>query len=131
LGLFYFIFGEVNVAALFGMWFIMQVAVHAGYHRYFSHRSFHTYPWFEFILGCVGCLAFQNGPLWWASKHRQHHRAADTAEDLHSPIQGFWHSHMAWLWMKDANGVDCSLVRDLLRPIPMWIERYQPIIHVV
>jgi|SRR5215216_1963289 len=109
-------------------WFLMQVGVHAGYHRYFTHRSFRTHPWFEFVLGCAGCLAFQNGPLWWASKHRHHHRHTDTGEDLHSPTKGFWHSHLGWFWSQEAEDVEeinLKLIPDLLRPIPMWIESHQ------
>ena len=30
---------------------------------------------FRFFLAVLGTLALQKGPLWWASAHRQHHRA--------------------------------------------------------
>jgi stearoyl-CoA desaturase (delta-9 desaturase) len=129
--LLYCVVGRVDFIGSFTVWFVMQMGVHSGYHRYFSHASFRTYPWFEFILGCAGCLAFQNGPLWWASKHRRHHQFADTGNDLHSPTKGFWHSHVGWLWSKEADDIDCKLIPDLLRPIPIWIESYQVWIHVI
>lgn len=31
------------------------------------------------------------------STHRCHHRFVDTEKDPHSPIQGFWFSHITWL----------------------------------
>jgi|GEM_PF-216005 len=129
--LLYFLVGQIDLIGSLTVWFVMQMGVHTGYHRYFSHRSFRTSPWFEFILGCAGCLAFQRGPLWWAATHRSHHRHADTSVDLHSPTKGFWHSHIGWLWLKEADNIDCSLVRDLLRPIPVWIESHQEWIHGV
>src|SRR5213083_259289 len=39
--------------------------VTGGYHRYFSHRSYKTSRWFQFVLA-LGCtLTSQKGPLWW------------------------------------------------------------------
>ena len=124
-------FSKVDAFACLLVWFAMQVGVHAGYHRYYSHASFKTYAWFEFALACMGCLAFQNGPLLWASKHRLHHRNADTEDDLHSPAHGFWNAHMGWLWRDHIDEIDWKLIPDLAKGIPWWIERYQQFIHVV
>jgi stearoyl-CoA desaturase (Delta-9 desaturase) len=127
--LLYLLSGHVDVVGSLSVWFVMQMGVHTGYHRYFSHNSFRTYPWFEFLLGCAGCLAFQRGPIWWAATHRSHHHHADTDGDLHSPTKGFWFSHMGWFWLEEADNIDCRLVPDLLRPVPVWIERRQEWIH--
>jgi len=116
-----------NVQGVMVIWLLLQLGIHAGYHRYFAHGSFKTYPWVEFLMACVGCLAFQNGPLWWASKHRQHHRFADTNDDPHSPSHGFWHAHIGWLWREDdeINRLDWQAIPDLCRPVPIWVERHQ------
>jgi stearoyl-CoA desaturase (delta-9 desaturase) len=111
------------------IWFFMQMGVHAGYHRYFAHRSFRTYPWFEFILGVVGCLALQNGPIWWSAKHRSHHMHADTELDQHSPKKSFWHSHIGWLLADCVGEIEWRYVADLRRPIPLWIEKHQDWLH--
>ena len=60
----------------------------AGYHRYFSHRSYRMarFPQFLMAFGCT--TAAQKGPLWWAGHHRVHHRYADTDQDIHSPKRG-------------------------------------------
>src|SRR4051812_22820244 len=73
-------------------------AITAGYHRYFSHRSFRTSRPFQFILGLLGTLAMQKGPLWWASHHRWHHSHSDRPDDLHSPVhKGFFWAHVGWI----------------------------------
>jgi len=120
-----------NVLATLLPWFVLQFSVHAGYHRYFAHRSYKTHPWFELLLACSACLALQNGPLWWVSKHRHHHRSADTPDDRHSPAHGFWHAHIGWLWCNgdEIDRIDWDLVKDMRRPIPIWVERNQLALH--
>ena len=46
----------------------------AGYHRYFSHRSYRMSRAAQFLMAFGGTTALQKGPLWWASHHRLHHR---------------------------------------------------------
>jgi stearoyl-CoA desaturase (delta-9 desaturase) len=67
--------------------------VTAGYHRYFSHRSFKTSRLFQLVLAFGAESSAQKGVLWWAAHHRHHHRFSDTERDLHSPQGGFWWSH--------------------------------------
>ena len=37
------------------------------------------------LLALLGCLATQGGPIWWASKHRAHHKFCDKPRDPHCP----------------------------------------------
>ena len=68
-------------------------AVTAGYHRYFSHKSFTTGRVFQFILAFLAETAMEGGVLWWADRHRLHHFYSDTERDVHSPRQhGFWYA---------------------------------------
>ncbi len=86
-------------------------AVSAGYHRYFSHRSYKTNRIFQFILALVGCLSNQKGPLWWAAHHRYHHGHADRETDIHSPAQhGFWWAHCLWIFSMRYRKADLRLV---------------------
>src|SRR5437868_5345739 len=71
--------------------------VTAGYHRYFSHRSFRLNRVSQFVFAFGGATAAQKGPLWWAAHHRNHHKFSDTENDLHSPRKGFWWSHVGWI----------------------------------
>jgi stearoyl-CoA desaturase (delta-9 desaturase) len=87
----------------------------AGYHRYFAHRSYRTSRAFQFVLAFGGTTAAQKGPLWWASHHRHHHRHSDTEQDVHSPLKGFWHSHVGWILAECHKGTDLDAVKDLAK----------------
>jgi stearoyl-CoA desaturase (delta-9 desaturase) len=99
----------------------------AGYHRYFSHRTYRTSRVFQFLLAVLGTTATQKGPLWWAAHHRDHHRYSDTPEDIHSPRQdGFWWSHVGWILSTRYNATKLDRVKDLARfPELRWLDRYQ------
>ena len=60
---------------------IRMFGITAGYHRYFSHRSYRTSRALQFALAWIGCSALQKGPLWWAALHRHHHRHRDRQGD--------------------------------------------------
>lgn len=102
-------------------------AITAGYHRYFSHRSYKTSRAFQLVLGVLGTMAMQNGPLWWASWHRRHHRHSDTPEDAHSPVQrGFWHAHIGWFLDGSHDRPNLANVRDLARyPELRFLDRHK------
>ena len=83
---------------------------------YFSHRSFKTSRWFQFLMALGAQTAAQRGVLWWASQHRFHHKHSDTPQDVHSPrLKGLWHSHVGWVVGTDQDETDLSLVGDLAR----------------
>ncbi|MBM3979797.1 MAG: acyl-CoA desaturase [Planctomycetes bacterium] len=112
-------------AVLGGCFLVIGLAATAGLHRYFSHRSYKTSRAFQLVLAALGCLALQKGPIWWAAKHRAHHRHSDEDRDPHSPVRrGFWYAHMGWLFGPDQLAVDTKLVKDLTRfPELVWLER--------
>ncbi len=127
---------DVNVLALAlcgGVYLLQMFGITAGFHRYFSHRSYRTSRAFQFVLALLGCSASQKGPLWWAAQHRHHHRTSDTPEDLHSPVaHGFWWSHIGWVLCRDDTGADIPSVRDLSRyPELRWLDRYHWVPPVV
>lgn len=87
----------VAVLSAVALYLVRMFAITGFYHRYFSHRSFKTSRFAQFIFALVGCTAVQRGPLWWAAHHRHHHRVSDQDGDLHSPVRdGFWWSHILW-----------------------------------
>lgn len=96
-------------------YFVRMFGITAGYHRYFSHRSFKTGRTFQFVLAFLGASAGQLGPIWWAAHHRHHHRYPDKEEDVHSPLEGFWWSHIEWFLVDDEGHKRASKMRDLLR----------------
>ncbi|NCN10808.1 MAG: acyl-CoA desaturase [Leptospira sp.] len=109
-----------------GMYYLRMFGITAGYHRYFSHNAFKTSRVFQFILGWIGAMSMQKGPLWWAAHHRNHHRYSDTELDIHSPKQkGFWYSHMIWFLKDDYNDYDSRIIKDYYKyPEMVWLDRY-------
>ena len=55
------------------LYWLRIFAIGAGYHRYFSHRSYSTSRVFQFILALLAQTSAQKSVLWWAAKHRHHH----------------------------------------------------------
>ena len=108
------------------LYYARMFFVTAGYHRYFSHRSFKTSRAFQFILAFLAMTSSQKGILWWAAHHRAHHQYSDTEEDIHSPLQsGFWYSHVGWILSDRYDETDLPRVRDLERfPELRWLNRW-------
>lgn len=86
-----------------GIWFFPTVVWLIGVpmsmclHRYFSHGAFTTSRPVQAVIGVVGCLAYQGGPLWWAAKHVRHHHHCDQPKDPHSVVQqGFFYAFVGW-----------------------------------
>ena len=54
--------------------------------RYCAHAAFKCHWVTSLCLGVIACFSYQGGPLWWASRHRAHHKFCDTTtRDPHSP----------------------------------------------
>lgn len=123
----FFVKGGWPAFTIFAAMYVLHVfALTAGYHRYFSHKSFNTSRAFQFVLALLGTTAAQRDPLWWASHHRLHHQNADTDEDPHSPRQhGFWWAHIGWVMKRELGRTDFSKVRDFAKyPELMWLNRH-------
>ncbi len=113
------------IIALILTYGIRMFAITAGYHRYFSHRSYKTTRIFQFVMAFLGTSAAQKGPLWWAAHHRHHHRHSDTEEDIHSPRKGFWWSHVGWIMCDKYKCAHMKLVKDLREfPELNFLERF-------
>jgi stearoyl-CoA desaturase (delta-9 desaturase) len=99
--------------------------VTAGYHRYFSHRTFKTSRIFQCILAFLSETSAQKGVLWWSAHHRRHHKYSDTVEDPHSrKVYGFWHSHIGWILVPDYEETHFEQVKDLSKfPELRWLDR--------
>jgi stearoyl-CoA desaturase (delta-9 desaturase) len=116
-----------------GLFFLRMFAVTAFYHRYFSHKSFKTSRFMQFVFGVLGNTTVQRGPIWWASHHRYHHQVSDTPEDPHSPVRyGLFWSHMGWFMSRAHFAPRMELVRDLLRfPELRFLDRFDTIVPVL
>lgn len=99
-----------------GLYWLRMFAVTGGYHRYFSHRSYKTSRIGQFVLAFLAQSTAQKSVLWWASKHRHHHRYADTEHDVHSPVlTSFAYAHVGWIFSKSHDRFDDSSIQDLTK----------------
>ena len=114
------------VALCGALYLIRMFAVTAGYHRYFSHRTYKLGRVPQFLLAFVAQTSAQKGVLWWAAHHRHHHRFSDTAQDLHSPVtDGFWWSHMGWVLSDAHDHYDTKSIEDFGRfPELRFLDAY-------
>jgi len=96
-----------------GSYYLRMFGVTAGYHRYFSHRSFKLNRFWQFWLAFLAQSSGQKGALWWAAHHRDHHLNSDRKEDLHSPVHdGFWWSHLGWILSDEYDEFDMQRISD-------------------
>lgn len=107
------------------LYVVRMFGVTGGYHRYFSHRTYKTSRFGQFVLAFLAESSSQRGVLWWAAHHRHHHRYSDQPNDVHSPKHdGFWYSHMGWLYHKN-DKTHMERVRDLSKyPELRFLNRY-------
>jgi len=110
-----------------GLYVGRMIAITGGFHRYFSHRSYKTSRWFQFVLAFLSQTSLQKGVLWWSAKHRHHHKHSDTPEDVHSPAQhGFFFAHLGWIFSRQRGEANYDLVKDLSRyPELRWLDRFR------
>ncbi len=125
LAVFFVPFRWSYVALAAGLYFFRMFAVTAGYHRYFSHRTYKLARLPQFLLAFFAETSGQKGVLWWAAHHREHHQYSDTPQDVHSPVQrGFWWAHMGWILSDGYDDHDPNLIRDFGKfPELRWISR--------
>lgn len=95
------------------MFSIFNLSITAGYHRYFSHRSYEAHPFLEFLYVFFGSGAFQGSVLEWCYDHRKHHLRVDTDEDPYSIKKGFWYAHFFWMFYK--NNINPQFPPDLAK----------------
>jgi stearoyl-CoA desaturase (delta-9 desaturase) len=115
------------VALCIGLYWVRIFGVGAGYHRYFSHRSYSTSRAFQFALALLSQSTTQKSVLWWAAKHRHHHLHSDTELDVHSPRhRGFFYSHVGWIFARRHDATDLVKVEDFACYRELrWLHRFE------
>ena len=104
------------LAGAVGSYYLRMFGVTAGYHRYFSHRSYKVNRFWQFVLAFLAQTSGQKGALWWAAHHRDHHLNSDRKEDLHSPVhEGFWWSHLGWILSDEYDDFDPKRIADFAK----------------
>ena len=116
-----------------GLYVVPMFAITGIYHRYFSHRTYRTSRWMQFVFALLGASSAQRGPLWWAAHHRSHHKFSDMQPDPHSPIRhGFWRSHIGWFMTNRHFLTDYRRIHDFARfPELRWLNRFDVIVPII
>lgn len=109
-----------------GLYAIRMFLVTGVYHRYFSHRTYKTSRWFQFVLALASETTMQKGVLWWAAHHRRHHKYSDLEGDVHSPVlDGFMWSHLGWIMATETEDTDYGAIKDFSRyPELRWLNAW-------
>ena len=126
LSIFLFPFHWSLVAWLAGSYLLRMFFVTAGYHRYFSHRSYRLNRFWQFVVAFMAQTSAQKGILWWSAHHRHHHLMSDRKADVHSAVQeGFWWSHVGWILSDEFDNYDPSRIADFGKyPELRWLDKY-------
>lgn len=108
-----------------GMYFLVGISICAGYHRFFSHKSYEASRPVQIFYAIFGAMAAQNSILWWSSSHRTHHHYVDRDWDPYSIKRGFWWAHILWIFHKhEAPDVEGNAPDLLKNPIVQWQARW-------
>ena len=116
----------VEALVLCAVLYVVRIfAIGAGYHRYFAHRAYKTSRVAQFLLAVLAQTSAQRGVLWWAAKHRKHHKHSDTELDVHSPRRhGFLYAHVGWIFSARHDPTDYDAIPDFARyPELVWLDR--------
>ena len=85
--------------------FANGMAITAGYHRLWAHRTYEAHWLLRFVYLVFGTMALQNSAFAWCSGHRSHHvHVDDVDKDPYSARRGFWFSHIGWMLREYESG---------------------------
>ncbi|XP_070497086.1 stearoyl-CoA desaturase 5-like [Chironomus tepperi] len=106
-----YVFGVIGLCQLLiGQWklltilwtllifFVCGFSMSIGSHRMFGHRSFKTNRALKLFLIFGHTLSGQWSIINWVRSHRAHHKYTDTAKDPTNIKNGFWFSHVYWMF---------------------------------
>ena len=112
------------------LYFSRMFAITAFLHRYFSHRTFKTSRFLQFLFAVAASTAVQRGALWWAAHHRKHHHESDQKKDVHSPhTHNFLWSHIGWIADPKNFATDYDEIKDLSKyPELVFLNRFNKLV---
>ena len=114
--------------AIFAVMYILSgLSITAGYHRYFSHKTYECSKPLQLFYLIFGAAAFENTVLHWSSDHRYHHQFVDQEEDPYNILKGGFYAHMGWILLKNPRprSVRFQNIPDLLKnPLAVWQDKH-------
>jgi stearoyl-CoA desaturase (delta-9 desaturase) len=91
-----------ELALFFGLYLATGLGVTIGFHRLLTHHSFEVGPVIKATFIILGSMAVQGRAIDWAANHLKHHALSDQEGDPHSPLEGFFHAHIGWIFTAPA-----------------------------
>ncbi len=114
-----------------GLYALVGISICAGYHRFFSHKSYEAARPVQLFYAIFGAMAAQNSILQWSSSHRTHHQYVDRDWDPYNIRRGFWWAHILWVFHKhDPPDVEGNAPDLLKNPIVRWQDRWYKVLLV-
>lgn len=104
--------------------FCILIGITVGFHRLFTHQSFETSRFWEFVLLYFGTLGVYGSSVQWPAMHASHHIHSDTPEDPH-------YSGWRYLFWKKNNRTTFhrkTLVRLYRDPMHRFFHKYYSLI---
>jgi stearoyl-CoA desaturase (delta-9 desaturase) len=90
--------GWRELTLLLVMYLATGLGITFGFHRLLTHRSFEVGRPIQALALILASMAVQGRAIDWAANHLKHHAFADQEGDPHSPLEGFFHAHIGWLF---------------------------------
>ena len=86
-GIFYYDLSLATLLIFIGGYFLYGcLGIVVTFHRYLTHKSYNTSPFFVKLFSFFGCLGGTGSPLAWVAIHLNHHIKSDKPGDPHSPL---------------------------------------------
>ena len=115
-----------------GMYLAVGLSICAGYHRFYSHKSYEASRPVQVFYALFGGMAAQNSILWWSASHRLHHQYVDHDWDPYNIKRGFWWAHIVWVFTRhEAPDLEKNASDLLGNPVVRWQSRWYKVILIV
>lgn len=115
--------GWRELTLFFVFYLLTGLGVTFGYHRLLTHHSFETGRVLKGGVLILAGMAVQGRAIDWAANHLKHHAHADDEGDPHSPLEGFFHAHIGWLFSAPPADRERYCKRQLADPLIAAIDR--------
>ena len=107
------------VVAIVGTHLCGLFGINLCYHRLLTHRGLKCPKWLEHAMVVIAMSCLQETPARWVAIHRRHHQFADDQPDPHTPLAGFFWSHIGWILVHQPElsrlGIYERYAKDILR----------------
>jgi stearoyl-CoA desaturase (delta-9 desaturase) len=115
--------GWRELSLFFVLYLLTGLGITVGFHRLLTHRSFEAVPTVNVIFLILGSMAVQGRAIDWAANHLKHHAHSDEDGDPHSPLDGFFHAHVGWLFRSPPPERERYCKRHMADPIISFVDR--------